>query len=146
MRVENITIWPLFNEHFHKFLHLDFHEIIRIFRHKRIPSPEPNLNGECRQWRNNSCCSSDTSKKIHNLNGKSSFNHQHWRRFFRWVIFFLYNGWLFNESTFFTPRFFYVKIFLGQIFLRQYVLRQKTYFTPKSFFTPNMAKNWRNSA
>jgi len=45
--------------------------------HKPFPSAEPNLNGECRQWRNNSCCSSDTSKKIHNLHGKSSFNHQH---------------------------------------------------------------------
>ena len=24
--------------------------------HKDAPSPEPMLNGECRQWRNNSCC------------------------------------------------------------------------------------------
>lgn len=24
--------------------------------HKPSPSPEPNLNGECRQWRSNSCC------------------------------------------------------------------------------------------
>lgn len=24
--------------------------------HKDSPSPEPMLNGECRQWRNNSCC------------------------------------------------------------------------------------------
>lgn len=24
--------------------------------HKDTPSPEPLLNGECRQWRNNSCC------------------------------------------------------------------------------------------
>ena len=24
--------------------------------HKPSPSPEPNLSGECRQWRGNSCC------------------------------------------------------------------------------------------
>ena len=35
------------------------------------------LGGECRQWRANACCSTDTAKKIHNLHGKSSFDHGH---------------------------------------------------------------------
>lgn len=35
------------------------------------------LGGECRQWRANSCCSTNTANKIHNLKGKNSFDHGH---------------------------------------------------------------------
>merc|ERR1712135_190901 len=32
--------------------------------HKDAPSPEPMLNGECRQWRNNSCCMPESNQHL----------------------------------------------------------------------------------
>ncbi|CAG5098565.1 Oidioi.mRNA.OKI2018_I69.XSR.g15781.t1.cds [Oikopleura dioica] len=45
--------------------------------HKPIPSPEPNLNGECRQWRSNSCCMANGYKQYSFKTSKTDYKTDH---------------------------------------------------------------------
>ncbi|CBY10018.1 unnamed protein product [Oikopleura dioica] len=45
--------------------------------HKPSPSPEPNLNGECRQWRSNSCCMANGYKQYSFKSSTTSYQTDH---------------------------------------------------------------------
>lgn len=62
--------------------------------HKDTPSPEPLLNGECRQWRNNSCCMPETNTHLFGSEArKTKFQHNHCGEMTEQCLVLMYRQW-----------------------------------------------------